>query len=106
MEIAMKESDLHSKALQTLKEFESMEDIQPSADWNVSMMARISSAKINPVPGSTVPRVALVLLVVILANLGIILSAISNNSRQSFNRGTQLQTISKEFLINPTSISQ
>lgn len=102
----MRESYLHNKALKTLKDFECMEDIQPSSDWNISMMARISSAKINPVPGSAVPRVALVLLVVILANLGIILSAISNNNRQSLNRGTQLQVISKEFLINPTSISQ
>ena len=102
----MEQSELHKKAMQTLKEFESLEDIQPSAAWNHSLMKRLESSRVHPASGTPVPKVAWVLLIFILANVGLILSMISGSNRQSFDRGKELRAISSEFLINPTSISQ
>lgn len=87
-------------------EFESMEEILPSSGWDQSLMARIAATK-TPA-GSNIPPVkpALVLLFIILINVGAILTMISSTSRQSFSRSNELKMISKEFLINPTSISE
>ena len=102
----MEQPVLHNKAIQALKEFESLEDIQPSAAWNDSLMKRLESSGVHPASGNPVPKVAWVLLVFILANVGLILTLISGSSRQSFDRGKELHAISSEFLINPTSISE
>ena len=102
----MEQSELHNRAIQILKEFESLEDIQPTAAWNHSLMKRLESERVHPASGNPVPKVVWVLLVFILANVGIIFSMISDSSRQSLDRGKELRAISSEFLINPTSISE
>jgi hypothetical protein len=102
----MKESEIYSQVSQKVREFESLEDIQPSSDWNQSLMARLATSKVHPGPEFPTGKSALALTFIILINIGVILSMISNNNRQSFSRSNDLEAISKEFLINPTSISE
>ena len=102
----MKESEIYSQMSQKVREFESLEDIQPSSDWNQALMNRLATSKIHRGPVFPPVKSALALVFIILVNLGVILSMISNNNRQSFSRSSELNAISKEFLINPTSISE
>ncbi len=102
----MKESEIYSQVSQKVREFESLEDIQPSSDWNQTLMNRLATSRIHSGPDFPPAKSALALIFIILINIGVILSMISNNTRQSFSRSNELQAISKEFLINPTSISE
>jgi hypothetical protein len=102
----MKESELNNKVEQTLMEFETMGNIQPSADWNQSLMKRVASSK--PYSSSifySVNLAIVTILIIILINLGFILNTIINDSRQSLNRSNDLEVISKELLINLNSVN-
>ncbi len=102
----MKKADLDNNAQRSLREFESLEDIQPSSEWTSSMMNRIAHSERPSKQGFNASGVALVLIFFILANIGVILTLISDGTRQSSARTSDLRAISREFLINPTSISQ
>lgn len=100
----MKEAEIN-KGLESLQEFESLEAITPSGEWTRSLMGRLSDSGVSRKPDFESSRVALVLILFILANVGILLTFITDGSRQSTQRETELRAISNEFLINPTSIS-
>ena len=57
-------------------------------------------------PGFSASSIALVLIFFVLANIGVILTLISDSNRRTSSRSSDLRTISNEFLINPTSINQ
>lgn len=102
----MKEQELNSRVQQTLDMFESLEYIQPSAGWDQSLSEKLASSASNHPSSFQTARSVIVMLVVILLNVGIILTFITNDNRRSFNRSHDLQAISKEFLINPNSITE
>ena len=102
----MKEAEKNNCVLQSLKEFETLEDIQPSSEWTRSMMTRLSQSGRPAKTSYQVSGATLVLIFFVLANIGVILTLISDGSRQSSTRTSDLRAISREFLINPTSISQ
>lgn len=99
----MKERDIDTRIMQTLKVFESLEDIQASPGFNQLLNDRIAGNRMAPETNYQTASSAVVLLFVILINIGIILT-FSNISSRSLQRGNELRAISKEFLINPTSI--
>jgi hypothetical protein len=101
----MKEVVLNNKAQQSLRDFESLEDIQPSPEWTRSMLDRLGNSVRQPKKSYPVAGIALVMIFFILANIGFVLSVISDGTK-SFNRENDLRAISKEFLINPTSIHE
>lgn len=101
----MKEQELNTRVSQTLQEFESMENIQPSAEWNDSLMQKLSVAKPNSIATFSSSKYAVVMLFVVMANIGFVFTAVMNDSPQAPNRDKELQTISKELLSNPSSIN-
>jgi hypothetical protein len=101
----MKEVELSDRALQSLRDFESLEEIQVSPDWTRSMLDKLGNSVRKPKKSHPVAGIALVLFFFILANLGFVLSVISDGTK-SMSREKALRAISDEFLINPTSIHQ
>ena len=98
------QQELHNRVTQTLLEFESMENIQPSAEWNDSLTQRLSATKQNSTPKSSSTNFALMMLFMILVNIGFIFKTMINDSLQISNRNKELQVVSKELLFNPTPL--
>jgi hypothetical protein len=101
----MKELELNNRVLQKLTEFDSLENIQPSENWNQSLMKKIASARSVPTTGPSAVRFAVVVLFILLLNIGFILNTMIRNSKQIRLHDSELQIISNEFLINPVSIN-
>ena len=101
----MKEQELNNRVSQTLEEFESMESIQPTSEWNDSLMQKLSVAKQNSIAGFSLSKYAVVMLFVVIANIGFVFKTVINDSQQTPNRDKELQVIVKELLINPGSIN-
>jgi hypothetical protein len=101
----MKESLLGDKILQKLNEFETLENIQPSEDWNQSLMQKIGSASTRPIKGLSAAKFAAAALIILLVNISFILNSVIRDSKQPMPHDSELQIISKEFLINPVSIN-
>lgn len=101
----MKEPEFKNKVSQKLGEFESLENIQPSADWNSSLMSRLDSAKTDSSLTFSAIKFVIIALLIVLINVGFILNALINDPQKTNQRNSDLQTISKELLINPNSIN-
>ena len=101
----MKEQELHNRVAQTLQEFESMENIQPSGEWNDSLMQKLAGAKQNSTTTFYLPKYAVVILFLVMANIGFVFKTVMDDSQQTPGRDKELQVISKELLINPGSIN-
>lgn len=101
----MKEKKFNSSISQTLQEFESMENIQPSTEWHNSLMQKLSVAKPNSISRFSSPKFAVVILFLVMANIGFVFTTVMNVSQQTPRRVKDLQVISKELLINPGSIN-
>ncbi len=101
----MKDSASHSKAEQALRTFESLGNIQPSAGWDQSLMIKLSSAKPSSNSRSLITGYTLILLFFVLMNIGFFLGAVIHDSHKSIYRNNELQIISNELLINPTSLN-
>ena len=100
----MKESAFSDKVMQKLNEFEMMQNIQPSAGWNESLMNKIASAKSGSASNLSSARFAIPVLFIVLINIVFFLNTIITNSQQDSYKDKELQVISEEFLINPISI--
>ena len=102
----MKKSELNINVQHALKEFESLENIQASEEWNDSLMARISSAKPYSNSRSYNTKFIVLILIIVLANVGLVLSTMKHGSKhQLISKNNDLKIISKELLINPTSLN-
>ncbi len=101
----MQEQELNNRVSQTLQEFESMENIQPSSEWNDSLMQKLSVAKPNSIARFSSSKYALLMLLVVIANIGFIFKTTMNESQQTPSREKELQVISKELLSNSSSIN-
>jgi hypothetical protein len=100
----MKEPELSGKVQQKIDEFEKLELIHPSSDWNNRLMEKVSSVhQYSPTKVSTGAITALVLFL-ILINVGFILTTLVNNSLKESDRAKDLQIISCELFVNPVSI--
>jgi hypothetical protein len=84
--------------MQKLKEFENLEKIQTSPEWNTSLMNKLNNKKPNQFA-----KFAIVILLIILINIGFLINSINNGASQYVDRGKQLSLISNEFLINTSS---
>lgn len=101
----MKDPELHKKVLQTLNEFETMENIQQSEEWNKSLMERLATVKADSPSVFSYVKYTIAALLVILINIGFILTAINNDPHQTLQKDIELQIISKELLINSNSVN-
>jgi hypothetical protein len=101
----MENSGLDRKVSNILHEFEKLGDIQPSDDWNQSLMSRLSSTRPNSGGMSSITPFALMVLLFLLVNLGFITTSIIGDSTQAQPRNKELLVISNELLINPISLN-
>ena len=99
----MKESELNKRVNFILNEFDGLPTIEPSALWNEALIQKLQSA-----PSKAVNRKSYAAVIVaaffILLNVVIILNAIKPNQELESTRKVQLESISKELLINTISI--
>jgi hypothetical protein len=100
----MKESAFSDKVVQKLNEFERMQNIQPSAGWNESLLNKIASAKSGSASNLPSAGFAIPVLFIVLVNIVLFLNIIIDNSYQGSYKDNELQVISEELLINPISI--
>jgi hypothetical protein len=101
----MKEPKLNTDVQHALEKFEMLENIQPSANWNQSLMDRIATKNSSSSLKSSTTKYVVLVLLIVLANVGFALTSMMHRSRQSSPRSKELQLISKELLINPTSLN-
>jgi len=91
--------------MDALKEFETIENIDPSDDWNRSLMNRLAAVK--PRSGSLFPSTKMLVAIVFVVTINIyfLLNALVIHTGSSLHRNNDLKIISKELLINPLSIN-
>ena len=101
----MKKQELENRVSQVLHEFDSLENLQPSTEWNDSLMQKLSVTKPNSIALYSTSKLAILILFVVMANVGFIFKTVMNDSQQIPSRANELQVISKELLINSSSIN-
>jgi hypothetical protein len=101
----MKESDLKYKVQQKLVDFDNVRSIQPSEEWSQSLFTRLEQSKHSSNARFTSARFILAALLLILINLGFILNSVIRNSAKTIYHSNDLQIISEQLLINPTSLN-
>jgi hypothetical protein len=101
----MEDSPLNRKISKMLHDFESIENIQPSREWNKSLMDKLGCTK--PASASKLPStgIAFAFLLFVLINLGFVVNTMLNGSNLGNSSDKDLLVISKEFLINPISLN-
>jgi hypothetical protein len=97
----MKESEFSDGVKQILNEFEAIPDIQPSAEWNLSLMNRLVSSKPRAISNLSLSRYNIMVLFIILINIGFILNTVIRNTPKDQLRDMELKAVSQELLINP-----
>ena len=97
----MKQPILTNKAEEALHEFESLENIHPSLDWNEKLMNKLQMQrpKSSFVPFNTFTAV---IGVVVLLNVSLVFASILGDD-QSVERESNLKVISSELLSSPVS---
>lgn len=91
--------------IQSFEYFDSMRSIEPSPDWNESLMQRLE-AEGRKAPGEKLSNAyTLILSLFVLVNIAFLLQVIIGSSSDSMSRSQELQMVSKEILINPASLN-
>lgn len=101
----MKDSIIHSRAEQMLRRYESIGNIEPSPDWELSLNTRYQGVRSKSTPTGTgsKPGYALIILIFIIFNAGFFLAIMIHDFGRPVQRYEKLQVISNELMINPTS---
>jgi len=102
---SMKDPKLNIEVLSRLSEFECLESISPSENWNQTMLSRLTSVKPVSESGIIPTRYKVLVLIAILINVGILWSSITSDAKTDKQLTIELQIISNEFLVNPISIN-
>ena len=68
----MKKQELENRVSQVLHEFDSLENLQPSTEWNDSLMQKLSVTKPNSIALYSTSKLAILILFVVMANVGFI----------------------------------
>lgn len=93
----MKSNELNKKVLKKLHEFESIENIYPSLDWEAKLKTKIQFN--SSIKNTFISKYSLTLGCVVLLNFGLLVFSIYNESKKSKTRTTNLELISNELLI-------
>ena len=101
----MKDSELNNPVSQKLADFERIGDISPSAEWNESLMNRISLVNPGTTTKRTMKKYTIVIIFIILVNIGFIVNSFVKGANRSNSRPGDLNVISNELMINPVSIN-
>ncbi len=101
----MEDSPLNRKVSKMLLDFESMDDIQPSQAWNQSLMNRLDRSKPASKSSFATPGLTILVLLFVFINLFFIVNAMIIKSPGNQIREQELLVISKEILVNPSSLN-
>jgi len=99
----MESTNLQNKIIQTLYEFESLENIEPTSDWNQTLMEKIASKQSNDT--GLKYKVLVLLLVSINITFLLIFSGNKSISKPS-QQNIDLRAISNELLVSPNSLNE
>lgn len=101
----MNDRNLNTEVTGNMELYEAMDDIIPSDEWKEKLMDRVKSVK--PYKSSVFSQIkfTIAIFLITILNIGIILTAIFNDSRQTLSRDNTLKIISKEMLVNPNSLN-
>ena len=81
-----------------LQEFESIENISPSENWDLVFQNKLDSARLSK--SSTITKINGLMIILVFVNIGFIWNIIASDSSEVItNRASNLQTISNELLI-------
>ena len=98
----MKTDTLHDKLNQKLKEFEVLENIEPSANWNDDFMAKLADSK-TKTNNISVSKITTLMLCFVVINICFLITVIHTESKENATsniRKAGLQNISYELLSN------
>lgn len=99
----MNESDLNFQIQQKLADFDNIGSIQPTEAWRTSLYSRLAKEK-KPHGYSGASGILIALIFLFLINLGFILNSVLRDSDSSGYQASDLQVLSGQLLINPTSL--
>ncbi len=103
----MKNSLLENKVNQTIREFDNLENIEPSSDWNQTLMERIASEQSNNSSEFSGVRFNVLVLLLILINITFFIGFSNNNNfEQKSIHNEDLRSISKELLSISNSLNE
>jgi oligoribonuclease (3'-5' exoribonuclease) len=98
----MEKSQATNPIYQALKEFEEMEDIQVSANWQEGLLNRVRASKQTNPSGVHFNKITMVMVVIIAVNASFVLNSVFGNF-QSTKRDVEWQVISDELFTNRVS---
>ncbi len=101
----MNELELNSRVFERLSEFEEIDEIQFSSDWNNSFTLRLNKTKRHSRAGLPNTKFTILILFFVILNFGFILNVLNTGNHNSFDRKSELKIISNELLVNPISIN-
>ena len=92
----MKTKDINT----ILKEFESIENISPSGNWDLILQNKLDVARF-PRTNTTAIFISTIMLVLVFVNIGYILNtSFRDNEEIVVDRSSTLQSISNELLVS------
>lgn len=101
----MIERDINNKINQSLNKFEKLAGMQPDEDWSVQLMDKLDNLKPGRETGISLYKNAIVIIFLVLINIGFVFISLSLKSSEPSYNMKDMQVISRELLINPTSIN-
>ncbi len=101
----MIERELNNKIDQALTRFENLGNLQPDNDWNRELMDKLNKPY-SPNGGRlAMGSYAFAVLLLVLINVGFVLVSLKSNASEPKRHKSEMQVISRELLINPSSIN-
>ena len=101
----MIERELNSKIDQTMTRFENLGNLLPDDDWNRELMGRLDEPFSRKRERFVVSSYTAAVLLLVLLNIGFVLVSLKGNTSERKPQKSEMQVISRELLINPSSIN-
>ncbi len=93
----MKPNALNEKVIEKLQEFETLENIHPSSDWDAKLQMKLQLN--TTIKTNFIGKYNLILVCIIVLNCGLIVFSLVNELKRTTTRTTNLELISNELLI-------
>ncbi len=101
----MNESELNQNIDKILSNFESLDTIQPSIEWNDSLQKKLYNFKKDGIAKNDPQKLIYTMASLVIINVLLLSFFLATNPRESNANDNKLKLISKELLINPSSAS-
>ena len=93
----MENEELNNRIQESLQQFEGLENISPSNEWNESLRKKLTRTKSKTTSSTLVISVALLCIL----NLGFAFTMLMKNNPVTNERDENLKLVSQELFINP-----